>query len=91
MTVMYVCVYVRRRKDCLRQLLVVLCERRQLQTLVELPYKDRDVDLEQEVISILEARARSIDLMQHSYYDILYSFYVIRNNFRKGSYGRGLL
>ena len=37
------------RKDCLRQFLVVLCERADLQTLVQLPYKDRHVDLEEEV------------------------------------------
>jgi hypothetical protein len=29
-----------RRKDCLRQFLVVLCERKQLQALVEFPYID---------------------------------------------------
>ena len=52
--------------------------------LVELPYKDRDVDLEQEAVAILEARARSVDLLNHAYYDILYSFYINRNDFRKG-------
>ena len=34
-----------RRKDCLRQLVVVLCERGQLQTLVQFPY----IDLHDEV------------------------------------------
>ena len=73
-----------RRKDCLRQLLAVLCERGELETLVTLPYSDRHVDLQHEVVSILESRARSIDLTKHSYYDLLYSFHVLRGNFRKG-------
>ena len=63
---------------------MVLCERSELQTLVELPYKDRHVDLEEEVVAILESRARSIDLLKQSYYDLLYSFHVLRGNFRKG-------
>ena len=73
-----------RRKDCLRQFLVILCDRSELQTLVELPYKDRHVDLEEEVVSILEARARSIDLLKQTYYDPLYAFHVYRGNYRKG-------
>ncbi|KAK2174344.1 hypothetical protein NP493_810g00006 [Ridgeia piscesae] len=72
-----------RRKDCLRQFLVVLCERADLQTLVQLPYKDRHVDLEEEVVNVLASRARSIDLSKHNYYDLLYAFHVFRGNFRR--------
>ncbi|KAI0231198.1 nucleoporin 160 [Lamellibrachia satsuma] len=72
-----------RRKDCLRQFLVVLCERADLQTLIQLPYKDRHVDLEEEVVNILASRARSIDLSKHNYYDLLYAFHVFRGNFRR--------
>ena len=38
-----------RRKDCLRQFVVVLCERKELKTLVSLPYRDRHAVLEEEV------------------------------------------
>ena len=38
-----------RRKDCLRQFLVVLYERRELNLLVSLTYRDRDVVLETDV------------------------------------------
>ncbi|XP_078332937.1 nuclear pore complex protein Nup160-like isoform X1 [Crassostrea virginica] len=68
-----------RRKDCLRQLLVTLCERGDLQTLVGFPY----IDLQDEVVSILESRARSVDITTQNYYDLLYAFYLSRNNFGK--------
>ncbi|XP_055957883.1 nuclear pore complex protein Nup160 [Patella vulgata] len=68
-----------RRKDCLRQLLIVLCERGDLQTLVDFPF----VDLNEEVVNILESRARSVDLTTHNYYNLLYSYHVDRNNYRK--------
>ena len=68
----------------MRQFLVVLCERGELQTLVDLPYKERNVDLEEEVVNILESRARAIDLTKHNYYDLLYAFHVWRLNYRKG-------
>lgn len=42
-----------RRKDCLRQFLVVLYERRELELLVNLTYRDRDVVLEGEVCDAL--------------------------------------
>jgi len=42
-------VFCDRRKDCLRQFLVVLYERRELEPLVDLTYRDRDVVLEGEV------------------------------------------
>ncbi len=72
--------FFRRRKDCLRQLLVVLCERGELQTLVRFPY----IDLEADAVAILESRARAVDLTSHNYYDLLYAFHVFRNNYRKG-------
>lgn len=67
------------RKDCLRQLLNVLCDRKQLQTLVQFPY----IDLQDEMVCMLESRARSADLSSHNYYDLLYSIHVSRNNFRR--------
>lgn len=68
-----------RRKDCLRQFLVTLCERGDLEALIGFPY----IDLEEEVVNILESRARSVDLLTHNYYDLLYAFHIFRNNFRK--------
>uniref|UniRef100_A0A8C5ZNV9 Nucleoporin 160 n=1 Tax=Marmota marmota marmota TaxID=9994 RepID=A0A8C5ZNV9_MARMA len=68
-----------RQLDCLRQLVVVLCERSQLQDLVEFPY----VNLHNEVVAIIESRARAVDLMTHNYYELLYAFHIYRHNYRK--------
>ncbi|NXU50803.1 NU160 protein, partial [Turnix velox] len=68
-----------RQLDCLRQLVVVLCERSQLQDLVEFPY----VNLLDEVVGIIESHARAVDLMTHNYYELLYAFHIYRHNFRK--------
>ncbi|KAF6333768.1 nucleoporin 160 [Rhinolophus ferrumequinum] len=68
-----------RQLDCLRQLVVVLCERSQLQDLVEFPY----VNLQNEVVGIIESRARAVDLMTHNYYELLYAFHIYRHNYRK--------
>ncbi|XP_017292270.1 nuclear pore complex protein Nup160 [Kryptolebias marmoratus] len=65
--------------DCLRQLVVVLCERSQLQDLVQFPY----VNLHDEVVSIIESRARGLDLLMHNYYELLYAFHIARHNYRK--------
>ncbi|XP_077588676.1 nuclear pore complex protein Nup160 isoform X1 [Stigmatopora nigra] len=65
--------------DCLRQLVVVLCERGQMDDLVCFPY----VDLHDEVVSIIESRARGMDLLAHNYYELLYAFHVNRHNYRK--------
>ncbi|XP_068117185.1 nuclear pore complex protein Nup160 isoform X2 [Hyperolius riggenbachi] len=68
-----------RQLDCLRQLVVVLCERSQFQDLVEFPY----VNLHNEVVNIIESRARAVDLMTHNYYELLYAFHIYRHNYRK--------
>ncbi|XP_020647772.3 nuclear pore complex protein Nup160 isoform X1 [Pogona vitticeps] len=68
-----------RQLDCLRQLVVVLCERSQLQDLVQFPY----VNLHNEVVGIIEYRARAVDLMTHNYYELLYAFHIYRHNYRK--------
>ncbi|XP_061578278.1 nuclear pore complex protein Nup160 [Cololabis saira] len=65
--------------DCLRQLVVVLCERSQLQDLVQFPY----VNLHDEVVFIIESRARGLDLLAHNYYELLYAFHITRHNYRK--------
>ncbi|TRZ00171.1 hypothetical protein DNTS_020923, partial [Danionella cerebrum] len=68
-----------RQLDCLRQLVVVLCERAQLQDLVQFSF----VNLHEEVVSIIESRARAVDLMAHNYYELLYAFHINRHNYRK--------
>uniref|UniRef100_A0A8D0A5A8 Nucleoporin 160 n=1 Tax=Sander lucioperca TaxID=283035 RepID=A0A8D0A5A8_SANLU len=65
--------------DCLRQLVVVLCERSQLQDLVQFSY----VNLHDQVVGIIESRARSLDLLSHNYYELLYAFHINRHNYRK--------
>ncbi|XP_061631140.1 nuclear pore complex protein Nup160 isoform X2 [Phyllopteryx taeniolatus] len=65
--------------DCLRQLVVVLCERAQLHDLVRFPY----VNLHDEVVAIIESRARGVDLLTHNYYELLYAFHICRHNYRK--------
>uniref|UniRef100_A0A671P196 Nuclear pore complex protein Nup160-like n=1 Tax=Sinocyclocheilus anshuiensis TaxID=1608454 RepID=A0A671P196_9TELE len=68
-----------RQLDCLRQLVVVLCERAQLRDLVQFLF----VNLHDEVVSIIESRARAVDLMTHNYYELLYAFHINRHNYRK--------
>ncbi|XP_038053213.1 nuclear pore complex protein Nup160-like isoform X2 [Patiria miniata] len=69
-----------RRRDCLRQFIVVLCQRAQTKELCQYPY----IDLHDEVVSIMESRARSVDLLTtHNYYDLLYAFHIFRGNYRK--------
>ena len=69
-----------RRKDSLRQFVVTLFERKQLKQLANYPYIDMFEDLEM----IIESRARSVDLTVNNYYDFLYSFHVMKENYRKG-------
>ncbi|KAK3101041.1 hypothetical protein FSP39_000503 [Pinctada imbricata] len=68
-----------RKKDCLRQLLVTLCERGDLRTIKSFNY----IDMEDDVVSILENRARSVDIATQNYYHLLYAFHVSRNNFSR--------
>lgn len=78
-----------RRKDCLRQFLVVLCENGNLGDLVSFDYQD----LEEEVVYILENRARSVDLFTYDYYKLLFSFFIHREDYRKAGkamFERGL-
>ncbi|BFZ03943.1 hypothetical protein BsWGS_06979 [Bradybaena similaris] len=68
-----------RKKDCLRQFLVVLSERGDLADLVSFDYQE----LEEEVVYILENRARSVDLLTYDYYSLLYSYFIYREDYRK--------
>ncbi len=61
--------------------MVTLFERKQLRELASFPYVDMFDDFEQ----IIEARARSADLMLNNYYDFLYSFHIMKENYRKAA------
>ena len=71
-----------RRKDSLRQFIVTLFERKHLKKLANYPYIDMFEDLE----AIIESRARSVDLTVNNYYDFLYSFHVMKENYRKAAH-----
>jgi nuclear pore complex protein Nup160 len=44
------------------------------------PYIDMFDDLE----TVIESRARSVDLTVNNYYEFLYSFHIAKENYRKG-------
>nr|XP_054757535.1 nuclear pore complex protein Nup160-like [Lytechinus pictus] len=68
-----------RRRDCLRQFVVVLCEQGRMKQLCQYPY----IDLHDEIVGIIESRARSVDLLTINYYDLLFAFHTIRGNYRQ--------
>ncbi|GFT71586.1 nuclear pore complex protein Nup160 [Nephila pilipes] len=71
-----------RQKDCLRQLIVKLCEMKQFQKIIELSY----LAFEEEIINILESRARCSDLCHNtSFYGILYALHIHHKKFRKAA------
>lgn len=71
-----------RKKDCLRQLIVYLCEKKHFQKIIELSY----LAFEEEIISILESRARCSDLTRNtSFYGILYALHIHHKKFRKAA------
>ncbi|XP_014087607.2 nuclear pore complex protein Nup160 homolog [Bactrocera oleae] len=70
-----------RRKDCLRQLVVTLFNRKRLDLLMHFPY----VGLHEEFENIVESRARSLVIDQNEVYDFLYAFHVNNGNMRKAS------
>ena len=80
-TAMLACPDDHRRRNCLRQLIVSLHERKCLNLLVNYQYGH----LEPEVINILENRARSADILVNNYYDLLFAFHVKKHNFKKAA------
>lgn len=70
-----------RRHDCLRYFIITLCERGLFQDICSYPY----VNLEEEVVNIIEIRARTMDITVNKYYDLLYSYHVMKNDYRKAS------
>lgn len=70
-----------RRRDCLRQLVVRLFERRRIDLLMNFPYIGLHDDLE----SIVESRARSMAIENNAYYDFLYAFHVSKSGMRRAA------
>lgn len=71
-----------RRKDCLRQLVVCLFNKKRLDLLLHFPY----VGLQDEFENIVESRARSMTVEDNEHYNFLYSFHITKGNMRKGFY-----
>ena len=69
-----------RRLDCLRYLLTVLLDKGQARVMCGLSFRQ----LEPDAGKLLEMRARGSDLLTANTYPTLYSFYILRNNYRKG-------
>lgn len=70
-----------RRKDCLRQLVVCLFEKRRLDLLMKFPY----LGLQEVLENIIESRARSMAIEDNIYYDFLYAFYISKSTMRKAA------
>ncbi|KNC28976.1 putative nuclear pore complex protein Nup160 [Lucilia cuprina] len=70
-----------RRKDCLRQLVITLFNRKRYDLLMHFPY----VGLHEEFENIVESRARSQSMDKNEIYDFLYAFHVNNGNMRKAS------
>ena len=71
-----------RQKDCLRQLIVYLCETKKFQKIIDLSF----LAFEEEIISILESRARCSDLSRNtSFYGILYALHIHQKKFLKAA------
>ncbi|XP_069941097.1 nuclear pore complex protein Nup160-like isoform X2 [Cherax quadricarinatus] len=81
-TALLACPDQHRRRNCLRQLIVSLHDRKCLTTLVGYQYGS----LESDVITILENRARSADILVNNYYDLLYAFHISKHNYKKAAY-----
>lgn len=70
-----------RRRDCLRQLVVCLFDKRRLDLLLKFPY----LGLQDELENIIESRARSVAIEDNVYYDFLYAFYISQSTKRKAA------
>uniref|UniRef100_UPI00358E4909 nuclear pore complex protein Nup160 isoform X1 n=1 Tax=Myxine glutinosa TaxID=7769 RepID=UPI00358E4909 len=69
------------QKSCLRKLVTCLLDNSHFDLLTTLPFGD----LKLEVVSILESRARSVDVVTGYLYELLYAFHVKQQNYRKAA------
>ncbi|XP_002003887.4 nuclear pore complex protein Nup160 homolog [Drosophila mojavensis] len=70
-----------RRKDCLRQLVIMLFQCKRFDLLMQLPYNS----LQEEFENIVESRARSLSIDQNEVYNFLYAFHSNKGNMRKAA------
>ncbi|KAM8717624.1 hypothetical protein ACLKA7_004338 [Drosophila subpalustris] len=70
-----------RRKDCLRQLVIMLFQCKRFDLLMQLPYNC----LQDEFENIVESRARSLSIDQNEVYNFLYAFHANKGNMRKAA------
>jgi nuclear pore complex protein Nup160 len=71
-----------RREDCLRRFLVVMCENKELKTMLTFPF----IGLVDQVHNVLLTKARRSDVTElPNYYDILYAFHTLRGNYRQAA------
>eukprot|EP00795_Rhopilema_esculentum_P012941 gene12941-3700_t len=70
-----------RRRNCLHNFIVTLCERKQLQEICNFSYSS----MEDDVVNIIETRARTVDITINDYYDLLYAFYSFRGDMRRAA------
>uniref|UniRef100_A0A8C4WUH2 Nuclear pore complex protein Nup160 n=1 Tax=Eptatretus burgeri TaxID=7764 RepID=A0A8C4WUH2_EPTBU len=69
------------QKSCLRKLVTSLLDNSHFDLLTTLPFGD----LQLEVVSILESRARSVDVVTGCLYELLYAFHIKQQNYRKAA------
>lgn len=70
-----------RRKDCLRQLVIMLFQEKRFDILINFPY----IGLEQDLQNIVETRARSMQIENNEHYNFLYALHIRNNNMKKAA------
>jgi nuclear pore complex protein Nup160 len=70
-----------RRKDCLRQLVIMLFQEKRFDILINFPYNN----LEQDLQNIVETRARSMQIEGNEHYNFLYSYHMKTNNMKRSA------
>ena len=78
---------IEQKKNCLRQFIVTLYEKEEVDRLTNYSYNE----LEEDFVSIMESKARSSDInlnlknKTNSYYELLYSYFIKNHNYRKAA------
>lgn len=70
-----------RRKDCLRQLVIMLFQEKRFDILINFPY----IGLEQDLQNIVETRARSMQIENNEHYNFLYAYHIKNSNMKKAA------
>lgn len=70
-----------RRKDCLRQLVIMLFQEKRFDILINFPY----IGLEEDLQNIVATRARSMQIENNEHYNFLYAYHIKNNNMKKAS------